>query len=1267
MRINKIYTTILLLLGFVEVSLAQTTPKSVTNTDINWTSVNSYDITGRVVGASVNFFDNLGKATQSQTFDVKTGKHWASEVLYDREGRPALQTFSAPIGVSTDFTYKTGFIKKTNNVNFGISDFEDSNTETPSLLGAQLNTLGWYYSQSNTTEPYQDVTQRPYSRTIFSELNPGEALKIIGGNRINGQWKNGYVFSMPAGRELAQAGAFNDTKYYGENYNIIKTVSRDVHGVENVVFTDAEGKTLATARSGNEEGNTATRISVVRIGEQRYVDVHVPVGTTGITVRDYQGRILNNDARFEVYNLITEQRVNSAFSSFPNGFYRIVVVDGSTTNYTVNYSENYYDYALNEYDNAGRLVASYQPLEKLKSEFQYDALGQLTYTKNPDEGEAWFKYRRDGQIRFSQNSKQKTAGEFSYTNYDDLGRPIESGVLLSTAFGTANPDNTLPSGTKKEQFNTIYDTISTTDNNALPSGYKNPLFLSGNVAKTWNENTTTYYSYDIYGRVAWIVQNISGLGIKTIDYEYDPVSSQVTKVYYQKGQTDQFIHRYTYDAVDYSLTKVETSTNGSTFTEHASYTYYETGALKRTNLAQGLQGIDYVYNLQGALKSINHPSLSGSNDPGGDTNDLFGMIIDYHSYDYNRPKRNIKSASYGVDQYNGNIKGIRWNSSYSPVAGKEHAYSYGYGRDNWLKSANYGYFTGDYSSLPVINEGEAGTAADENITTSAVWNSGTSKNYLANNTIVLKPGFHAKSGSVVSAKISGSSTVHDVNAGNLVMNANGDYKVDNLSYDANGNIQSLNRNKNTVGGSNAMDQLSYVYKTNKPNQLLRVDDAAGDVSGADDIGDQNGNNYLYNEIGQLIQNNQDNISYLYSPRGLVTEVKQGNQPLVKFFYNDKNHRVKKESYNPTNGSLTYTEHYVRDAAGTAMAIYRNGQMIENTIYGSTRLGVRKSDGSHLYQLTDHLGNVRAVVGRTASGQAMALTSATDYYPFGMPMPGRNLQGDYRYAYQGQEKDPETGKEAFELRLWDSRIGRWLTTDPAEQYHSPYMAMGNNPITGVDPDGAKNIRFDKKGNYIGIDHDVWWHNLFFGNRGQYADGNGGWTNFTFNDESDIARFRLDPSDEKYLSGINLDFLNGVGYDRVDQAIEIYGGKDFFPDLRKIYNSSGAGAIFDYQKHIPRGVLYLNKNWAGANVVYNPKDAGNFLWGRTMRLLGVPLDWAGAGAEYNAFRYGKSQNGESNYHDPWYKKITFFGDSVHDKRAIRNGWGSVSDHYWNRFQQ
>ena len=76
----------------------------------------------------------------------------------------------------------------------------------------------------------------------------------------------------------------------------------------------------------------------------------------------------------------------------------------------------------------------------------------------------------------------------------------------------------------------------------------------------------------------------------------------------------------------------------------------------------------------------------------------------------------------------------------------------------------------------------------------------------------------------------------------------------------------------------------------------------------------------------------------------------------------------------------------------------------------------------------------------------------------MPMPMLNTDGGYRYAYQGQEKDGETGKKAFELRLWDSRIGRWLTTDPYGQHSSPYLGMGNNPIAMIDPDGGWKGKF-----------------------------------------------------------------------------------------------------------------------------------------------------------------------------------------------------------------
>ena len=72
------------------------------------------------------------------------------------------------------------------------------------------------------------------------------------------------------------------------------------------------------------------------------------------------------------------------------------------------------------------------------------------------------------------------------------------------------------------------------------------------------------------------------------------------------------------------------------------------------------------------------------------------------------------------------------------------------------------------------------------------------------------------------------------------------------------------------------------------------------------------------------------------------------------------------------------------------------------------------------------------------------------------MPNRQIIGGqpYRYGYQGEfaATDPETGKPAFEARLYDPRINRWLTTDPNRQFHSPYIGMGNYFTIGIDPDG-----------------------------------------------------------------------------------------------------------------------------------------------------------------------------------------------------------------------
>ncbi|WP_083925438.1 RHS repeat protein [Psychroflexus tropicus] len=1241
------YFFIICLSTFTAVS-QNTPPNPLSDSDKNWTSAIQYDLTGASIFQRVNYFNLLGKPSQSQSWDVLNNKIWASQTFYDSHGREALQTLSAPIG--NNFGYnENDFILNSSGNFFTNSDFE-TNLNNPSQISSN-GKLGNYYL--NNTYTYQDQTYYPYIRTLYSNLDPGKAHKVLGLNKVNGEWLQSYRFSMPATQELSKPNAFNNNAY--DKHDIFKTVNRDVNGFETIVFTDSEGKVLAAARSGDEENSNPTNYSVTsEISELGYVDIHIPVGCSGLSVSN-----LPNEVFLKIYDLETEEILISSSDSNINldhGVYR-VQIDSNVSDYVWNYSQNqiirltydinYYDYSLNTYDKAGRLLKSTQPLSKdLESSFTYNSLGQLLETTSPDEGSAKFKYRKDGQIRFSQNSKQEVENEISFTKYDTQGRPIVSGVanIGQLPFEGLNPEDPIPPSfiSNKELQLTTYDKLDggivlpgLSENYSFLDQYK-PRFLYGNVAKTSTsspETTTTWYSYDVYGRVEWVVQYINNLGLHTIDYTYDPVTGNTTKVDLNRHRpSHRFVHKYEYNEGG-QLKKVSTSVDDTNYTENAEYFYNEDSSLRRTELGEDLQGIDYVYNINGQLKAINSPLNTGFTDPGNDNPlnngfkpDVFGMIIDYHPDDFKRSASNLEGLANNsaLYQLNGNISSLRWHNGQEAKSNFTDAFSFKYNKNNWLAKARFG------------------------------------TNTFENGNVTFEP------------------------------SANQDYSVGIGSYDANGNIKTLFRNGYTDGaGSNDMDEFTYHYSS-MTNQLSYIEDSNdnSDPLRYDDLRDQSifqQDNYLYNNIGQLVTNLQDEIGYEYNSSGLVTsinnftdentgewtylfkedfenatdedafswfpgvntnslinygqfitsytesgdfiitpchllkenfgnnlmltekdldpssqvgdphlnvsrtlktisgklhrlsldiiakqvdaEISEGfpaldnpigyivtiednsgnviisnnyntpnpeiisdsleignpctlyyeknetleftpnteqikirvdidhdlsnktivhidninlevaSAPKIAFYYNDKGHRVRKEFY---NNSTTYTTYYVRDVSGTVLSIYESEALSnplvgsknqpvlkENPVYGNSRIGLIKrgaeniQGGTYVYQLTDHLGNVRAVVMEDSKG-IMSLINQTDYYPFGMPMPNRNVEGDYRYGYQGQEKDAETGKEAFELRLWDGRIGRWLSPDPYGEFSSPYIGMGNNPMTTIDIDGGRIYVTNKAG-------------------------------------------------------------------------------------------------------------------------------------------------------------------------------------------------------------
>jgi RHS repeat-associated protein len=125
-----------------------------------------------------------------------------------------------------------------------------------------------------------------------------------------------------------------------------------------------------------------------------------------------------------------------------------------------------------------------------------------------------------------------------------------------------------------------------------------------------------------------------------------------------------------------------------------------------------------------------------------------------------------------------------------------------------------------------------------------------------------------------------------------------------------------------------------------------------------------------------------------------------------------------------------------------------------------------------YELANHLGNVLATIKDeklqieantpgTIDYYEPSIVTATDNYPFGMPMPNRTYSlssgSKYRFGFNGQEKDDEVygpgNLNTAEFWEYDTRIGRRWNADPVvKEQLSPYNCFSGNPIVNADPNG-----------------------------------------------------------------------------------------------------------------------------------------------------------------------------------------------------------------------
>jgi RHS repeat-associated protein len=745
------------------------------------------------------------------------------------------------------------------------------------------------------------------------------------------------------------------------------------------------------------------------------------------------------------------------------------------------------------------------PLHGLATTYAYNSLDQVVKQISPDGGTSRFWYDRLGKLTVSQNAEQlqssvvgESSNRYSYTKYDAFDRIVEVGEKVNassamteaTARDNASLQTWMQSGQNNQITQTIYDEAP-----AYAPGLLTNLRKRVSASIVWESGlgapqrtAATYYSYDIRGNVKTFYQENSKLlefdavtGIKRIDYEFDLVSGKVNKVKYQEGKGDQFYYSYRYDA-DNRVVEARTSRDGLIWNTEATYRYYLHGPLARTELGHNkVQGLDNAYTLQGWLKGINSQQLDASKDMSQDgyTGSTFSLMA-----------RDVIGFSLGY-----------FNGDYQPVESAASAFGM------------------TYQTAPLPN-----TASGNELFNGNVSNTTLAINKLNNGAL---KGYSYRYDQLNRLK---QMRMHDLSAGGSTWNNNSilsTYQED-ISYDGNGNILGYQRkgNVNNATVGYGMDNLSYNYNRSSDgnllnNKLRHVSDGISANLYTTDIDDQTTDYYTYDKVGNIIQEgpalNANNI--YWTVYGKIKQMERlANSPddkIISYKYDASGNRISKSVEIP--GNNTQHTFYVRDAQGNVLGVYTRYvpampspndkytlKWAEQHLYGSSRLGMWHPNldvtstwtapgagngqiniGEREYELSNHLGNVLATISDGKTGidvgsngtidyyEANVLT-ASDYYPFGMQMPGRIWNsGIYRYGFNGKENDNEAKGDGNQLdygvRVYDPRIGKFLSVDPlASSYpwYTPYQFAGNKPIWATDLDGLEeNLSTTVKPPYI----------------------------------------------------------------------------------------------------------------------------------------------------------------------------------------------------------
>ncbi len=143
----------------------------------------------------------------------------------------------------------------------------------------------------------------------------------------------------------------------------------------------------------------------------------------------------------------------------------------------------------------------------------------------------------------------------------------------------------------------------------------------------------------------------------------------------------------------------------------------------------------------------------------------------------------------------------------------------------------------------------------------------------------------------------------------------------------------------------------------------------------------------------------------------------------------------------TDSTGTYA--YVCDGTSPGSPVLSDAHAVYNPGLSEYRAGVVT------YSDSDALGNLWTL----DAGAGDSTPSGCLYTAFGSPILTSNLATPFRYGGgNGCQTDADTGLVLMGHRYYDSRIGRFISQDPAGDGDNWYAYCENDPVDNTDPEG-----------------------------------------------------------------------------------------------------------------------------------------------------------------------------------------------------------------------